>query len=89
MALKNLGLNVCPITKVADEDKDLLNELVRSKIRIFCGKRRKRTIFENIHPENLDSSWSSYERGYPYGNFKISFKKIKDILGYTKIFEKS
>ncbi len=54
IGLNNLGSNVSIITKVAEKDKDLLNDLIKNNIRIFYKKSQKTTVFENIYPENLD-----------------------------------
>ncbi|HEA65100.1 MAG TPA: ribokinase [Candidatus Aminicenantes bacterium] len=54
MASKSLGSNACLITKVANKEKSLLNDLMKSNVRIFYKESEKTTIFKNIYPENLD-----------------------------------
>ena len=54
IALKNLGSNVSLITKVAEKDKDLLNDLIKKNISIFYKVSQETTVFENIYPESLD-----------------------------------
>ena len=54
IALKNLGSNVSLITRVAEKDKGLLNDLIKNNIPIFYKKSPKTTVFENIYPEGTD-----------------------------------
>lgn len=54
MGLKNLGSNVSLITKAAEKDKGLLNDLIENNISIFYKKSQETTVFENIYPEGLD-----------------------------------
>ena len=54
MALKNLGSNVSLITKAAEKDKGLLNDLIKNNISIYYKASQETTIFENIYPEGLD-----------------------------------
>ena len=50
MALRSLGLNVAVITKVAAEDQDnLLGELKRCGIAVFCQQSDRTTTFENTY----------------------------------------
>ena len=54
MALKNLGSNVSLITKAAEKDKGLLNDLIKNNISIYYKASQETTIFENIYSEDLD-----------------------------------
>lgn len=54
MALKNLGSNVCLITKAAKKDRGLLDDLIRKDISVFYKAGQETTAFENIYPEGLD-----------------------------------
>ncbi|MBA7688059.1 Ribokinase [subsurface metagenome] len=54
MALKNLGSNASLITKAAEKDKYLLNDLIRNDIGIFYRESQETTVFENIYFDNLD-----------------------------------
>jgi len=54
MALKNLGSNVSLITKAAEQDEYLVNDLIKNNISIFYKKSQETTIFGNIYPEGLD-----------------------------------
>jgi sugar/nucleoside kinase (ribokinase family) len=51
---KNLGLNVSIITKIAKKDENLLKNLVKNDVAIFCRESPSTTIFENIYPTNFD-----------------------------------
>ena len=55
MAVKSLGANVSLITKCAEKDKLLLNDLVKHNVDIYYSKSRKTTTFKNIYPEDLNS----------------------------------
>ncbi|MCK4731187.1 MAG: hypothetical protein KAT65_01905, partial [Methanophagales archaeon] len=54
IALKNLGSNVSLITKVAERDKGLLNDLIKNNIGIFYKESKETTVFENIYQEGMD-----------------------------------
>ncbi len=54
MGLKNLGSNVSLVTKVAERDKGLLDDLIKNNVSVFCEASQETTVFENIHPEDLD-----------------------------------
>ena len=54
MALKNLGSDVSLITKAAEKDRYLLNDLIEKDITIFYKESQKTTFFENIYPESVD-----------------------------------
>ncbi|MFQ5989372.1 MAG: carbohydrate kinase family protein [Candidatus Methylomirabilales bacterium] len=55
MAFTSLGGSVSVITKCAEEDTFLLNDLVKRNIDIFYSQSKKTTTFENVYPEDLDS----------------------------------
>ena len=55
MAFKSLGGSVCVITKCAEEDKLLLNDLVKHDIDIFYVKSGQTTTFENIYLKDFNS----------------------------------
>ena len=54
MGLKNLGSNVSLVTKVAERDKGLLDDLIKNNVSVFCEASQETTVFENIYPEDLD-----------------------------------
>ncbi len=54
IALKNLGANVSLITKSAEKNKGLFNDVIKNNISIFYKKSKETTVFENIYPEDLD-----------------------------------
>ncbi len=54
IALKSLGSNISLITKCAEKDKDLLNDLIKDNISIFYQGSQQTTVFENIYLENRD-----------------------------------
>jgi len=54
MASKNLGSNVSLVTKVAERDKVLLDELIQNNVSISYEASQQTTVFENIYPEDLD-----------------------------------
>lgn len=49
IALRSLGASVCLITKLAEKDESLLNDLVESNVDIVCSKSEETTTFENIY----------------------------------------
>lgn len=55
MAYTSLGGSVSVITKCAEKDTFLLNDLVKRNIDIFYSQSKKTTTFENVYPEDLDS----------------------------------
>lgn len=54
IALKNLGSNVSLITKIAEKDKGLLNDLIKNNISIYYLRSKETTVFENIYAEHID-----------------------------------
>lgn len=54
VALKNLGANVSLITKVAEEDRSLLNDLINNNITVFYKNSQETTVFENVYLNNFD-----------------------------------
>lgn len=54
IALKNLGSKVSLITKIAEKDKGLLNNLIKNNISIFYLRSKETTVFENIYAEHMD-----------------------------------
>lgn len=55
VALKSLGLNVCLVTKCAEQDKGLLYDMLKQNIAIFHAPTEETTLFENVYPEDLSS----------------------------------
>ena len=54
IALKNLGSNVSLITKIAEKDKGLLDDLIKNNISVFYLRSKETTVFENIYAEHID-----------------------------------
>ncbi|MFX1254370.1 MAG: hypothetical protein ACFFCZ_22350 [Promethearchaeota archaeon] len=54
IALKNLGSNVCVVTKTAKKDKNLLNDLIVNNIPIVYRKSQKTSFFTNINLKEPD-----------------------------------
>lgn len=55
MALPSLGASVSLITKCAEEDKSLLNNLAKRNIGLFYRKSKQTTAFENIYLKDFNS----------------------------------
>lgn len=51
LALQNLGLNNCLVTKFATEDQHYLESFSKTNINLFCYNSQQTTIFEDIYPE--------------------------------------
>ena len=54
IALKSLGSNISLITKCAEKDKGLLNDLIKDNVTVFYQGSQQTTVFENIYLENRD-----------------------------------
>lgn len=55
LAFKRLGLDVCLITKCAEEDKSLLHDMVTQNVAIFHRPTEETTLFENTYAADLSS----------------------------------
>ncbi|MFX1253075.1 MAG: PfkB family carbohydrate kinase [Promethearchaeota archaeon] len=51
IALKRLGANICVVTKTAEGDKGLLDDLIGNSITIFYRESQETTTFKNIYPK--------------------------------------
>ena len=54
IALKSLGLNIYLITKSSKQDKYLLNNLYKEKIKTFYKESKETSYFENIYLLDTD-----------------------------------
>ncbi|MHC1635599.1 MAG: PfkB family carbohydrate kinase [Candidatus Methanospirareceae archaeon] len=56
LTFKNLDIhsNVGLVTKLANEDRILLEDLIKRDIRVFCKSSEETTVFENIYTKGLD-----------------------------------
>lgn len=77
LALKSLGLNVCVITKCAEKDTVLLNDLAARNVVVFRGSSGETTTFENIYRGDLSSREQTVGHlAEPFGPRDIPYNNI-------------